>query len=285
MTLRLTKMPERHVHADDGAGWRGNGGESSFSGQIFHHRKEMFRAKQKMGKPIIDISLFVMYDDTCHSDVKGWPGTLVTDYHFGQLTDEAHVDITSPSSDHMATFSPPPPPPHFNPPAGFPADSPSESISPPGSATITSPTKFLPVDTAPFRPSSASVRRISTESVPTPGSGSSSVSSSQSGHSEGGGHLVEMRERLRSESSTSSTPPGRSRASSHATQESSRLSITSSNASTETVVDDSAEEQHYERLDQTRRLSSGVLARLEEPPDFPMEHAWDSVVRRFLFSS
>lgn len=98
-----------------------------------------------------------------------------------------------------------------------------------------------------------------------------------------------MRERLRSESLTSSTPPGRSRASSQATHESSRLSMTSSNTSsdtsTETVVDDSPEEQHYERPSQTRRLSSGVLARLEEQPDLPMEHAWDSVVRHFLFSS
>ncbi|KIR43328.1 hypothetical protein I307_03591 [Cryptococcus deuterogattii 99/473] len=186
-------------------------------------------------------------------------------------------DIISPSSEHSATCSPPPPPPHFNPPAGFPADSPSETISPPGSASIASPTKFFPLDVAPFRPSSPSIHRISTESVPTPRSEASSVSSNQSAHSEGGDHLVEMRERLRSESLTSSTPPGRSRASSHATHEGSRLSVTSSNASSETVIDDTAEEQHYERSGPMRRLSAGVLAGFEEAPDLPVEHAWDSV--------
>ncbi|KIR36857.1 hypothetical protein I352_00169 [Cryptococcus deuterogattii MMRL2647] len=186
-------------------------------------------------------------------------------------------DIISPSSEHSATCSPPPPPPHFNPPAGFPADSPSETISPPGSASIASPTKFFPLDVAPFRPSSPSIHRISTESVPTPRSEASSVSSNQSAHSEGGDHLVEMRERLRSESLTSSTPPGRSRASSQATHEGSRLSVTSSNASSETVIDDTAEEQHYERSGPMRRLSAGVLAGFEEAPDLPVEHAWDSV--------
>lgn len=191
----------------------------------------------------------------------------------------------SPSSEHSATCSPPPPPPHFNPPAGFPADSPSETISPPGGASIVSPTKFFPLDVAPFRPSSPSIHRISTESVPTPKSEASSVSSNQSAHSGGGDHLVEMRERLRSESLTSSTPPGRSRASSQATHEGSRLSVTSSNASSETVIDDTAEEQDYERSGPMRRLTSGVLAGLEEAPDLPIDHAWDSVVRHFLFSS
>lgn len=48
---------------------------SRHSLQIFHHREEMFRAKEKMGMFIIDISLtsalLVMYDNTCHFDVNG----------------------------------------------------------------------------------------------------------------------------------------------------------------------------------------------------------------------
>lgn len=59
MTLHPTKMPERHCHADDGADRSGHG-ESSFSGQIFHQREEMFHAKEMVGVAIIDI---VMYDD------------------------------------------------------------------------------------------------------------------------------------------------------------------------------------------------------------------------------
>lgn len=59
MTLHPTKMPERHCHADDGPG-RGGHGESSFSGQIFHQREEMFHAKVMVEMAIIDI---VMYDD------------------------------------------------------------------------------------------------------------------------------------------------------------------------------------------------------------------------------
>lgn len=59
MTLHPTKMPERHCHADDGPG-RGGHGESSFSGQIFHQREEMFHAKVMVEMAIIDI---VMCDD------------------------------------------------------------------------------------------------------------------------------------------------------------------------------------------------------------------------------
>lgn len=59
MTLHTTKMPERHCHADDGAGRSGHG-ESSFSGQIFHQGEEMFHAKVMVEMAIIDI---VMYDD------------------------------------------------------------------------------------------------------------------------------------------------------------------------------------------------------------------------------
>lgn len=78
MTLHPTKMPERHCHADDGPG-RGGHGESSFSGQIFHQREEMFHAKVMVEMAIIDI---VMYDDVSTYDVNGRPGNLVTDYHF-----------------------------------------------------------------------------------------------------------------------------------------------------------------------------------------------------------
>lgn len=58
MTLHPTKMPEQSCHADDGAGRSGHG-ESSFSGQIFHQREEMFHAKVMVEVAILGI---VMYD-------------------------------------------------------------------------------------------------------------------------------------------------------------------------------------------------------------------------------
>lgn len=67
MTLHPTKMPERHCQADDGAGRSGHG-ESSFSGQIFHQREEMFHAKEMVEMAIIDI---VMYDDACNLRCQG----------------------------------------------------------------------------------------------------------------------------------------------------------------------------------------------------------------------
>ncbi|WVQ71214.1 hypothetical protein IAR50_000739 [Cryptococcus sp. DSM 104548] len=191
-------------------------------------------------------------------------------------------------------LSPPPPPPDFNPPAEFPYDSPAETIaSPPipggspsrfnsgsSSSTATGPFHLQNIDYSPLRPASPSIRRISSESVPTPGSGTSSLSST-----EGGDHLQEMRERLVSEASTVSTPSfSRSRAGSASVPEPGMPSRqTSSNngveMSNELVFDENAEDgldEDQERPTQ-RRLSSGVLARMEEDTEMTAEHAWDSV--------
>ncbi|WVQ85483.1 hypothetical protein IAT38_007648 [Cryptococcus sp. DSM 104549] len=192
-------------------------------------------------------------------------------------------DLSSPH------FSPPPPPPDFNPPADFPQDSPTYSITSP-TYSASSPPRFSgqafypPLEPVTSRPGLPSIHRLSTESVPTPGSGTSSQSSTQS---EGGEHLVEMRERLLSESSTASTATStpsntRSRAGSQSQAqpgyEAFRSNLIQPTPPTEPVFDDIAEDDFDEPgPSRHRRLSSGVLAALEDNADVPVEHAWDSV--------
>ncbi|ODN84132.1 hypothetical protein L202_00141 [Cryptococcus amylolentus CBS 6039] len=212
----------------------------------------------------------------------------------GDRVSQASPKSSLGSDDFASQLSPPPPPPDFNPPVEFPYDSPAETIaSPPvpggspsrfnsgSSSGAAIGSFFLPnIEYSPLRPTSPSIRRISSESVPTPGSGTSSLSST-----EGGDHLQEMRERLVSEASTVTTPSfSRSRAGSAsilepgmATRQSS--SNTDPGIANESVFDESAEDSYegnQERPTQ-RRLSSGVLARLEGDAEMPAEHAWDSV--------
>ncbi|KAK8865709.1 hypothetical protein IAR55_000854 [Kwoniella newhampshirensis] len=198
--------------------------------------------------------------------------------------------------------SPPPPPPDFNPPADFPVDSPAASISPPTSSSANSPTRFnafaRPYDPPPIapptqphfsppplsvhRPGFPSINRISSESIQTPGSGNSSISSTQS---EGGEHLAEMRERLLSESSTSTPAGSRSRSNSFSASgnDGFKMNITSPTPPSEPIFRDidkelgELEERERAGSSRSRRLSSGVLEELEEESDLPAEHAWDSV--------
>ncbi|WWC87973.1 uncharacterized protein L201_002875 [Kwoniella dendrophila CBS 6074] len=213
--------------------------------------------------------------------------------------------------DELPTHSSPPlPPPDFNPPADFPIDSPVNSISTPSTSSATSPKfgnsfdsplglvpgvggsnihagTFSPSADNTFgsnangRPALQAIQRLSTESIPTPGSGSSSLSSNQS---EGGDHLAEMRDELKekllqSEGST----PSRTRSSSISTVSSDHFKYNLINPTPPSEpalfeddfeVEDSTNEAGPSR---PRRLSLNALASLEEPHDLPAEHAWDSV--------
>ncbi|WWC96777.1 hypothetical protein V866_003651 [Kwoniella sp. B9012] len=204
-----------------------------------------------------------------------------------------------PPYDQSSHTSPtlPLPPPDFNPPADFPADSPVNSISTPSTSSAASPTRFgntfpSPLDPIPggslsptenpsqlHRPALQSIQRISSESIPTPGSGSSSLSSNQS---EGGDHLVEMREDLKEkllQSETSTPSRTRSSSVSTTTTESFRYNLINPTPPTEPALFEEYNEEDYNEAgpSQPRRLSSGALANLEEGHDLPVEHAWDSV--------
>ncbi|KAL7423656.1 hypothetical protein Q5752_001237 [Cryptotrichosporon argae] len=121
------------------------------------------------------------------------------------------------SDEPTSVQSPPPlPPPFFNPPPAFP-ESPVAAISPPtgpvaisgmsSSSSIASalalPSPSAGPDFAEIRPKLQALQRVSSESL-TPRSSQSSTSIVSTG-SEGGEHLVEMRERLFSEVSESAS--------------------------------------------------------------------------------
>ncbi|WVF70859.1 hypothetical protein IAT40_005653 [Kwoniella sp. CBS 6097] len=191
--------------------------------------------------------------------------------------------------------SPPIPPPDFNPPADFPTDSPVSSISTPSTSSVTSPRNGLPSyyplepvsstnspsgpseGGAPLnRPQLQAFQRVSQESIPTPGSGTSSVSSNQS---EGGDHLAEMREGLKEWLQSEATTPARTRASSISTNDNFRYNLINPTPPSEALqLGDLTEEDFNEAgPSKPRRLSSAALAHLEDGQDLPTEHAWDSV--------
>ncbi|WWD18112.1 hypothetical protein CI109_102561 [Kwoniella shandongensis] len=220
----------------------------------------------------------------------------------GRPSSSGGSSTTSPNpNDSGGLMSPPPPPPDFNPPADFPLDSPAASISPPPGSTTNSPTTFSafsrPYDPPPIappshpqitsptglqRPGFPSINRISSDSINTPGSGNSSISSNQS---EGGEHLAEAREKLLSESSTSTPALMRSRSNSvsGSGNEGFKMSLISATPPSEPIFRDIDKElgelEALERAgsSRSRRLSSGVLEELENEQDLPIEHAWDSV--------
>ncbi|WVQ97218.1 hypothetical protein IAU59_004328 [Kwoniella sp. CBS 9459] len=188
--------------------------------------------------------------------------------------------------------SPPEPPPDFNPPADFPTDSPISSISTPSTSSVASPRNGLPsyYPLEPFssstnspstasplhRPQLQSLQRVSQESIPTPGSGTSSVSSNQS---EGGDHLAEMREGLKEWLQSEGSTPSRTRASSVSTNEAFRYNLINPTPPSEALQFEDLTEEDFAEAgpSRPRRLSSAALAHLEEGQDLPSEHAWDSV--------
>nr|XP_019050561.1 hypothetical protein I302_00997 [Kwoniella bestiolae CBS 10118]OCF29491.1 hypothetical protein I302_00997 [Kwoniella bestiolae CBS 10118] len=211
-------------------------------------------------------------------------------------------DPNLPPDDHSSPSSPvlPLPPPDFNPPADFPTDSPVNSISTPSTSSAASPTRFGNSFPSPLesiagnfsptespsgqlhRPTLQSIQRISTESIPTPGSGTSSLSSNQS---EGGDHLAEMREDLKEkllQSETSTPSTSRTRSSSVSTTnpiDNFKFNLINPTPPTEPALFEEYDDDYYNEAgpSQPRRLSSSALANLDDGRDLPVEHAWDSV--------
>ncbi|WWC68465.1 uncharacterized protein I206_102393 [Kwoniella pini CBS 10737] len=210
------------------------------------------------------------------------------------------VESDSPPSpyDQSTHSSPPLPPADFNPPADFPIDSPISSISTPSVSSAASPTTyglFSPSsDSGPstytpgdyshlHRPALQSIQRVSSDSIATPGSGTSSLSSNPS---DGGDHLAEMREDLKEKLLQSEvSTPARSRSSSSSmsttTAENFRFNLINPTPPSEPALFEDYEDDEYNAEagpSMPRRLSSGALANLDAAgTDMPVEHAWDSV--------